>query len=408
MLNKIIRYFKGVLRIRISGHSLERFINTCSYKGIPIWEISNQNSFYEMNITIKDFKKMKPVIRKTRTKVTIVKRTGFPFFIHKYQHRKLFISGFFLCVFLILYLSTFIWHIKIEGNVSNSTENLKRFLASFDIIPGTKNKEINCLDISRKIRDNYDDIIWVSTSLNGSELVIKIKENTSLDQNFNISKHVEPYDIIASETCQITDIIIRKGISKFQTGDYIKKGDILVSGQIPIYNDDKEITNYQYCISDADIYGQKNISYEDIISTKTYDKNYLSNGKQEYYLKYENYRLMLGGITNEYIYFEEMSKEYSVGKFTIGVRKVCPYEKNIKLYTEEQLQKLLSSNFQYYCNELKKKGVVILKNNVKIYTWSDKAMAKGTMTVKMPIGQKIKSEIIETGDYIDGNDGNNY
>ena len=68
---------------------------------------------------------------------------------------------------------------------------------------------------------------------------------------------------------------------------------------------------------------------------------------------------------------------------------------------------MLSANFQYYCRELEKKGVVILKNNVKIYTWSDKAKAKGTLTVEMPIGHRVKSQLLETGDHIDGNDGNN-
>ena len=33
-------------------------------------------------------------------------------------------------------------------------------------------------------------------------------------------------------------------------------------------------------------------------------------------------------------------------------------------------------------DELKKKGVVILQNNVKIYTWSDKAKAAGILTIE--------------------------
>ena len=71
------------------------------------------------------------------------------------------------------------------------------------------------------------------------------------------------------------------------------------------------------------------------------------------------------------------------------------------------IQKLLSKNFQYYCNELEKKGVVILQNDVKIYTWSDKAKAYGEITVEMPVGQLTKTKLIEIGEHIDGNDGNN-
>lgn len=407
MLNRISRYFKGYLRVRISGKSAERFINTCSYKRIHIWNLSAENSYYELNIILKDFKKLKPVIRKTKTKVMIVERTGFPFFIYKYRKRKLFFIGLISGIILLFHLSTYIWCINIEGNISNSTENLTQFLSSIDILPGVKSKDINCSYISREIRENYDDIIWVSTSLEGSNLNIKIKENQSADKTDVMNTISAPYDIIADEDCQITDVIIREGIVQIQMGDYVQKGDILISGQIPVYNDAKEIVHYKYCISDADIYGTKTISYEDTLPLDTFDKKYMDIEKQEYYIKIHNTRLSLGGIENEYSNFEEISKEVSFRDFSIGIRKVRPYEKIIRQYTKDELQQVFSANFQYYCRELEKKGVVILKNNVKIYTWSDKAKAKGTLTVEMPIGHRVKSQLLETGDHIDGNDGNN-
>ena len=95
MSGRIFRYMHGYLRIRISGHSVERFINACSYRGLHLWELSPYMNYYEMCISIKDFKKLKPVICKTSTKIRIVDRAGFPFFIKSYQQRKLFFAGLF-------------------------------------------------------------------------------------------------------------------------------------------------------------------------------------------------------------------------------------------------------------------------------------------------------------------------
>lgn len=46
-------------------------------------------------------------------------------------------------------------------------------------------------------------------------------------------------------------------------GDRVKKGDLLVSSEIPILNDEKEITGYEYCAADADILIKSVYEYRD-------------------------------------------------------------------------------------------------------------------------------------------------
>ena len=43
----------------------------------------------------------------------------------------------------------------------------------------------------------------------------------------------------------------------------MKKGDLLVSSEIPIFNDEKEVTGYQYCGADADIFIRTVYEYQD-------------------------------------------------------------------------------------------------------------------------------------------------
>lgn len=407
MPGNLFHYIYGFLRIKISGNHLERFINACSHRGIYLWNLSTSENYYEMNITIKDYKKLKPVIRKTKTKVIIVERSGFPFFLYRFRNRRFFFAGFMLCILAIIYFSTFIWNIKITGNYSYSTEDIIRFLESIEVSTGMKSSSVKCSEISRQIREKYDDVIWVSSSLEGSNLIISIKENEDskniiLDKSENL-----PYDLVAEDDFEVTRIIPRAGIVNVKEGDIIKKGTVLVSGQIPIYNDAKEIISYQYCVSDAEIYGKKEISYEDKLCKTIFNKDYYEIHKTEYFVKIGDLRFRLGSINNEYDTFEEHSKQTDYGIVSYGYRHVNPYKKIKRTYLKQEIQKILTDNFTYYCNELKKKGVVILKNNVKIYTWSDEAKALGTLTLEMPIGHKAKSEILETGDYIDGNDGNN-
>ena len=55
----------------------------------------------------------------------------------------------------------------------------------------------------------------------------------------------------------------------------------------------------------------------------------------------------------------------------------------------------MSRKFQRYCKDLEKKGVEIIENDVKIYTGSQKAEAKGQLTVLMPIGTQAESRLMD-------------
>ncbi len=409
MLVRFIRYFKGYLRIRISGSAIERFLNACSKKGILLWNLTSANATYELNIFIRDFKRLKPIIRKTRTKVLIIERIGFPFFLQKYSHRKMFFTGFFCCIFLTYLFSTIIWDIKVIGNLQYTSETIEDFLNEMSVKEGMWKNKADCFDIARQIRRNFDEIIWVSASLEGTNLIIHIKENEDSYKKENSEEESAdvPYDIVANDDYFITNMIVRNGIANVKEGDTVKSGTKLVSGQIPIYNDAKEIIDYQYCSADADITGRTTISYKDSSMLSYYDKESYNISKEEYFLCIGNYRFLFGGIQNEYTSFEQYSYIKQFRGISFGKRTVFPYKKTKQIYTKKQIQKMLSLNFKYYCNELKKKGVEILQNDVKIYTWSDRAEASGTLLVEMPAGRKQISKIIEIGDPTDGNDGNN-
>ena len=83
MLLSIIRYIKGYLCIKIIGYSPERFLNLCRHHHIYLWGLTPHMHDYEMFISISGFRKLKPILKKTKTKVVILNRYGLPFFLHK-------------------------------------------------------------------------------------------------------------------------------------------------------------------------------------------------------------------------------------------------------------------------------------------------------------------------------------
>lgn len=80
MINKILHYWKGYLKIDIRGNALGRFISQISELGILLWNIEYLSyDHYRGCIYKDDYNKLRPLLRKRRCQVKILEKRGFPF-----------------------------------------------------------------------------------------------------------------------------------------------------------------------------------------------------------------------------------------------------------------------------------------------------------------------------------------
>lgn len=401
MLITIIRFLQGYLRIRIVGFSPERFINLCSHHHIYLWDLCPNGRDYETYISVKGFRKLKPIVKKTRTKVIIVEKYGLPFYLHRYRNRKIFFGGAIACVLIIYLLSLFIWNIHIEGNYSRTNEMILEFLEKRDVVHGMRRSKVDCQRIVKDIRKEYDDIVWVSVSVQGSRLMIKVKENTDtipMHDEFSEEKEV-PKDIVAEKAGMIKSMITRSGVPMMEPGMEVKKGDLLVSGRVEVKNDAGEVVNYHYQESDADIEAETTMTYRDSLPKTYTKKRYTGKKRTQVFLWVGDVRFTFGIGKNAFNHSEihTFMEQIKIGEqfylpFGYGKKVIMEYENKEKKYTKEETQQILSEKYKLFCIELEKKGVQILENDVKIYTEKNGAVAKGNLRILESIGQKVNTE----------------
>ena len=92
---------KGYIKVKITGHSLERYLNLCSFHRIVIWKLTAVEDGCELCLYAADFKRMKPLLKKTETRIKILQKRGVPFFLFRNRKRKGFFVGGGVCVFLV-------------------------------------------------------------------------------------------------------------------------------------------------------------------------------------------------------------------------------------------------------------------------------------------------------------------
>ena len=78
MLIQMIRLLQGYVTLRVSGYAPERFLNLCSLANILVWDIENCGADYEMKMTVRGFRQIRPYVRKTKTKIMIIQKHGLP------------------------------------------------------------------------------------------------------------------------------------------------------------------------------------------------------------------------------------------------------------------------------------------------------------------------------------------
>ncbi len=386
---------QGYVKIRITGYSPERFLNLCKHREITIWGLEAKKDGYEMYIRLKGFRKLKPILKKTRCKVVVLERNGLPFFLHKNQKRKSFFLGSVLCIALVFLLSRYIWKIDIQGNQTITNQVILEYLEQEDIFHGMKRKEVQCEEIVTKLRKEFQDIIWVSASVEGCNLILSVRENTD---TFSVNQEEkEPGNIIANADGVITDIVTRNGVPCVQVGDVVQKGDVLVSGIVEVMNDAGEVVREDARSADADVYAEVVFSYDDFCERVYQEKFYQKNIKKQGYVRFGNLYLGVGLRKAKTDRYEIASKEIQAAindsfilPVFLGVRSVKEYVWKSKTYEASEMEKILEENYQWYRKNLEDEGVEILSENLQFITGKNGISKVGTIRVKSPIGTWVK------------------
>jgi len=398
LLISLLRYIQGYLKIRVTGYSPERFLNLCKNKKIDVWGLEAGHNAYDMYIKVSGFRKLKPILRKTQTKISILERFGLPFFFHHYRKRKLFFIGIFFCLIIIYSMTFFIWNIDLEGNQTITDDVLIEYLESEHIYHGMAKRDVDCEQIVKDIRKSFDDIIWVSASLEGTRLFIHVKENA--DTFVESEEETAPSDIIADKAGTVVEVITRNGVPQVSVGSTVAQGDLLVAGTVDVLNDAKEVVSHNYVTADADITLQTMITYEDYIQKAYEQKRYTNKKRSISYLKFGNRTIQFGWQKNTFKHQDQKVEErqFRIGEnfylpIYAGYKKIYEYELESLEYTKEEMDTLLKKKFEQYCEEFEESGSKILEKNFEISHEEKGARVTATLTLLETAG--IRRKIVD-------------
>lgn len=370
--------------VEISGRYLKSYIRELFKSGIDIYDLK----YYENKIIIKisylDYLKLSEI--KTSNKIRIIKIYGVnrvKLLIEKYNIVFIF---FLLSLFLVFILSKMTFFININANsvldkkIRKELYDNKITLYSFDKSFDEYKK------IAEKIKYNNSYYIeWIEIVNRG----VNIDVNIIMRKHDDIKDEVGSTNIVAKKNGIIRNIVANRGQVILNNDDYVKKGDIIVSGLI--YRNDNIVDMVK---SSADVYAE--VWYKVKLKTSYYiNKKSITNKKRYYYIE------IMGKKFNILGFYKDINKEnkktlYKGSFVSIGINDKFIYKNKKYRYNKNDLKKYLEdkalSSIKKNLNDNEK---ILEQKTLKTYSKNDKMYIEVFFKTYENIAMEEKAEIIE-------------
>lgn len=387
---RLLHFLLGRLYFEIHGQNVERFLNLCAKNNLVLWDLKPCDGGYCFFVRRKSRDMLMALSEKTNLELHAVKRSGLPFFLSEHRRRKAFCFSVILAAMMMFAFSQFMWEITISGSeVYSESEILKYVTANF-YKPGTLKQKIDCNRLEEHLREDYDEIAWVSCSIQGTRLHIELKETLDRKTKQNPKK---PCDIVANKSGIVTGLSVKSGTPLVAVGDSVKKGTTLISGLIYYYSDDFQVTETDKIKADGEITMRTKETYKAAIPVEYYEKKTVKKKTRikSFYAGTLKLRLP-GGEPKGHIDIIEKKYPLKLGSSFylpagVYVRTYQSYQAEKKIQTMKQAEKKLREKFQQYLKKKKKDGVRVVHHEIEYRKQGNEYIAEGKVIQEEKVGK---------------------
>lgn len=236
MKDKILKIFSSSIKIKVTGRNINNFLKRLINNNINIEKVIPV-SHKEIDLII-NYQDLDKVLKlKTIYNIKIVRYYGKLRIIKRIKKDIFILSSLLISLLLIYTLSNVIFKVEVIHSNKNIiklvTKELEdngikkyKFVKNYQEIEKIKNKILE---------ENKDTLEWLEIIREGTKYTIRVEERIIN----NKPKDNKIYNIVASKNAVIKNIYAESGEKIRSINTYVKKGDIIISSDITLPNNEK-------------------------------------------------------------------------------------------------------------------------------------------------------------------------
>lgn len=351
-------------KIKIEGFQLDKLIDKCMKNRI---QLRNITFISDLEITLlvssRDFNRLKKMA-KSSYKITILKDGGYKYGLRILWNKKITIAGVLLIAAFLYYQSLFIVEIQVNGYEKIDEPRLRQTLAEAGLYEGCR-KDVDLNKVKIKLYEEYDEISWAGITFDGNLAQVSIAEGAKPVKTKVEKKN--PCNIVADKSGYISKIIPIEGLRAAKDGEYVKKGDILITGTVPLknvaYGTDSADKTETYVHAEGQV--EAKIPQRLNFYSERYERIKTSTGKKIWGISINDHNLAKAINPYEASVVKRKNLINIVRPFRlkidlVSVEEVTLSEKEVK---NKELKKLVNARIRQYAKEnLPKKSQILNKS----------------------------------------------
>lgn len=226
----ILANLRGYVVLSLRGGKVEEFLNEAVQQGLRLWDVRlTAPGQGKLKLDLADFFRLRPILKRTGCRIHVERRCGLPFTLKRVMRRKLFLlgaAGFLVGLFL---LTSLVWRVDVTGNEKLSKQTVLAAAREEGIFKYQWTFRLKGLDeLSRGLLGRLPDAAWIGVDRKGTTIRIHVVETTRPEDKPLVS----PRHLVAKKNALVTKIFAEKGKPVVAPNTYVRKGQVLVSGEL--------------------------------------------------------------------------------------------------------------------------------------------------------------------------------
>lgn len=335
MKNQWFHYLLGYVRAEVKGKYSNLFLDRCLKQNIPIWNVRRVNDdTISCHFLLKDISEIRVLLRRTGCRLYFKQKIGFPFFMKKLYSRTGIVIGVFISLLTIFFLSNIVWKIQIQGASPKLEHQVQKELREIGVKKGAFILFLPSeQEIQQSLTERIEQLSWIGVSRLGTRYTFEVVEKKMPEEK----ERLNPRHLIAKKKAVIYKIFVEQGQAKVEERDFVKKGDILISGVIG----EKVVPAKGEILGEVWYLSKASVPLKSTMITNT------GNVLNKYYVKLGNITLPIWGFQKKTFSIEEMiidTKPIYFLKWQLPIsfqkKKLLELEHTERVLTEKQAKAL--------------------------------------------------------------------
>ncbi len=184
-------------------------------------------------ITQYHFRRLSEIFESNGVPYSVIRRGGIPAGFKKYRTRWGIFVGILIFCATVFLSGRYVWYVDVIGNKTVSKEDIIENLESVGFSLGTEISSCDFSALTNSYLAKFDDLCWISVNMEGTWAHVEVREL----RDFEKREDDMTANVVASEPGQIVIVETFEGKPMVKTGDFVGKGDLVISGVMTVGDD---------------------------------------------------------------------------------------------------------------------------------------------------------------------------